>query len=137
MAYFNFYARFYSFASLVKSSFAEIFKFKSSFFYLALVSFWQIVAWFQAWFISHNLSGKFLVLHYNVDFGIDLVDSPGKIYLYPFLGLSVFLINIFILAFFSKNKNFKIISHFLFGAATVFTIFIVIALTSIYLINFL
>lgn len=137
MAYSNFYARFYSIINKIKTAFSEIFHFKSSFFYLGMIVFWQLIAWFQAWFIKKNLSGDVLVLHYNVDFGIDLVDAPSRIYLYPLLGLLVFLLNIILLAVFHKNSNFKVLTHFLLGSAALFAVFLIVALTSIYLINFL
>ncbi len=137
MAYSNFYARFYSLINKIKSAFGDIFRFKSSFVYLGLVVFWQLVAWFQAWYIKSNLSGDVLVLHYNIDFGIDLVDIPSKIYLYPLLGLLIFIFNIILLVFFHKNSSFRIISNLLLGSAALFAIFLTIVLTSVYLINFL
>lgn len=137
MAYSNFYARFHNILSKIKESFQAIFNIKSSLFYLIFIVFWQLAAWFQAWFIQKNLSGDILVLHYNVDFGIDLVDDPIRIYLYPLLGLVIVLVNIILLACMYKNKNFKTLSHFLLGSAALFSIFLSIVLVSVYLINFL
>lgn len=136
MAYSNFYARFYTIIDQIKMSFGSIFRFKPNFVYFSIIIFWQILAWLQAWFIRHQLSGNILVLHYNVDFGIDLVGDPSQIYLYPLLGLGVFLANLIFLAIFYKEKNFKILSHFLLGAAAIFGLFLSIALLAIYLINF-
>jgi len=137
MSYSNFYARFYNVIGKIKESFQAIFSLKSSLFYSIFIIFWQLAAWFQAWFIKKNLSGDILVLHYNVDFGIDLVDDPIKIYLYPTLGLAVILLNIILLACLHKNKNFKTLSHFLLGSAALFSLFLSIVLVSVYLINFL
>ena len=137
MAYSNFYARFYNIITKIKESFQAIFNIKSSLLYLIFIIFWQLAAWFQAWFIKNNLSGDFLVLHYNVDFGIDLVDSPAKIYLFPLFGLLIFLFNIILLACLHKNKNFKTLNHFLLGSSALFGVFLSIALVSVYLINFL
>jgi hypothetical protein len=136
MAYSNFYARFRATLDKIKLSLGIIFRFRPALVYLAFIVAWQILAWFQVWFIHRNLSGNILVLHYNVDFGIDLVGDPALIYLYPFFGLGVFLLNLIILAVFYKDKNFKILAHFLLGAAALFGLFLSIALLAVYLINF-
>jgi len=136
MAYSNFYARFHATLDKIKLSLGIIFRFRPALVYLSFIVAWQILAWFQVWFINRNLSGNILVLHYNVDFGIDLVGDPALIYLYPFFGLGVFLLNLIILAVFYKDKNFKILAHFLLGAAALFGLFLSIALLAVFLINF-
>lgn len=136
MAYSNFYACFYASLDKSKSAFRTIFHFKPSLVYLVFVVFWQIIVWLQAWFISRNLSGDILVLHYNVDFGIDLVGNPIRIYLFPVFGLGIFLINFLILAILAKDKNFKILAHVLLATAAIFGLFLSIALIAVYLINF-
>ncbi len=136
MAYSNFYARFFATLDKSKASLGTIFRFLPSLVYLALVVFWQALVWLQAWFIHRNLSGDILVLHYNVDFGIDLVGNPARIYLYPLLSLGVFIINFLILAVLYKDKNFKILTHFLLGFAALFGLFLSLALLAVYLINF-
>ncbi len=136
MAYSNFYARFYTVMEEIKQSFAAVFRLTSSRIYLALIIFWQLLAWFQARFIYRSLTGNIVVLHYNVDFGIDLVASQSRIYLYPLLGLAVSLINLAALASLRKDNNFKIFVHYLLGAANLFGAFLCIALLSVYLINF-
>jgi hypothetical protein len=137
MAYSNFYAKFYTFLGKIKTSLAAIFRLRSSWVYTGLVIFWQLVAWFQVWFIGRNLTGDVLVLHYNVDFGIDLVGDPKQIYLYPWLGIGIFLLNLIILAILYKDKNLKILVHFFLGMAVLFSLFLSFALLSVYLINFL
>lgn len=136
MAYSNFYARFYANLDKIKASFATIFRYKPSLIYLGIIVFWQLVSWFQAWLIHNSLTGNLLVLHYNVDFGIDLVGAPTSIYYYPLLSLGIFILNLFILALLSRNKNFKILAHFLLSAATLFNLFLSVDLLAVYLINF-
>lgn len=136
MAYSNFYARFYTFLGKIRLSLAAIFRLTSGRVYLALIIFWQAIAWFQAWFIRRSLSGDIIVLHYNVDFGIDWVADPGQIYLYPLLGLGISLANLIILASLHKENNFKTMVHYLLGAANLFGAFLSIALLAVYLINF-
>jgi len=136
MVYSNFYARFYTVLDKIKRSFQAIFRLTSSRIYLGLIVFWQVIAWFQAWFIHRSLSGDIIVLHYNVDFGIDLVANPSQVYFYPLLGLAVALANLIILASLRKENNFKILVHYLLGAANIFGAFLCIALLAVYLINF-
>ena len=136
MAYSNFYARFYASIDKIKASLGAIFRYKPSLIYFALIVLWQLISWFQAWLIRHNLTGDVLVLHYNVDFGIDRVGDPSSIYYYPLLSLGVFLLNFIILALLHKDKNFKILVHFLLSAAALFCLFISIDLLAVYLINF-
>ena len=136
MAYSAFYARFFDFVDRLKEAFAEIFKLRASFFYLAGFILWQIVVCIQVFLVKNNLSGDLVVLHYNVDFGIDLVANPSAIFFYPALSLAVFLINFLILLFFSRNKNLKILIHYLLSAAVLFSAFLSLVLLSIYLINF-
>ena len=136
MAYSNYYARISMALSGIKSSFGTVFRFAPSLIYSGLIIIFQALAWFQAWYIKHNLSGDILVLHYNVDFGIDLVGDPRQIYLFPLLGLGIYLLNLIILASLYKDKNFKIFTHLLLGAAVLFALFLVLALLSVYLINF-
>ncbi len=136
MAYSNFYSRFYSFFDKIKASLGTIFHYKPSWIYLGLIIFWQIVAWLQTGFIRRKLSGEILVLHYNVDFGIDRIGDPKQIYLFPLLGLGVFLLSFILLAIMHKNKNFKALVLYLLGSAAIFGLFLSIALVAVYLINF-
>lgn len=136
MAYSAFYARFFDFVDRIKEAFTEVFKLRASFFYLAGFIFWQIVAWVQVFLIKNNLSGDLVVLHYNVDFGIDLVANPPAVFFYPLLSLGVFLINLLVLLFLSRNKNLKILTHYLLFAAVLFGAFLSLVLLSVYLINF-
>ncbi|NLZ74763.1 hypothetical protein GX917_02630 [Candidatus Falkowbacteria bacterium] len=136
MSYSSFYARFYSILENIKQSFSAIFRLTASRIYLALMVFWQVLAWLQAWFIYRSLSTELVILHYNINFGIDLVADRAQIYLYPLLGLVVSLVNLIILASLRKDNNFKIFVHYFLGAANVFGAFLCIALLSVYLINF-
>lgn len=136
MAYSNFYARFYDTFDKIRESLGAIFRYKPNLIYFALIIFWQLVSWSQAWLIRRNLSGDVLVLHYNVNFGIDLVGAPSSIYYYPLLSLGIFLLNFIILAILYKDKNFKVLAHFLLTAAALFSLFISIDLLAVYLINF-
>jgi hypothetical protein len=136
MAYSNFYARFYAICQQIGEALVALWHFMPSRWYLLFIAFFQVAAWLQAWSIRHNLTGDLLVLHYNVNFGTDLVGPPNKILIYPLFGLGVFLANLVFLIFLRQHKNWRSFVHLLLGAAVIFGLFLCLALLSIYLINF-
>lgn len=136
MAYSNFYARFYGLSQQIGSAFAAVWHFRPSRFYLLIWGLLQVIVWWQAIFIFRNLIGNFLVLHYNVDFGVDLVGDPIQILLYPLYGLGVGLINLIIVAVLNRHRNFHIFAHLLLAATVLFALFLNLVLLFIYLINF-
>lgn len=136
MSYSRFYARFYSIRQKIGFSLGSIWHFYFNRVYLLLLLGWQVLVWLQALLIFRNLSGNILVLHNNVDFGVDLVGSPNRIFLYPLLGLGLSLMNLVVLAVLIKARDAKIFSHLLLGAANLLGLFLSLALMSIYLINF-
>jgi len=136
MSYSNFYARFHGFRQRVLKSLGEAFRFQYSLHYIIVVVAFQILAWLQAVFIKKTLTGDFLVLHYNVDFGVDYVNEPVRIFLWPIFALLVFFVNVIILAFVSRNKDFKLFAHLLFISSALIGLLLNAVLLSIYLINF-
>lgn len=136
MSYSSLYARFYTRRQKIAAALGAIWRFAPSRLYLAALAFWQLLVWLQAAFIYRNFSGEILVLHYNVDFGVDLVVSPGSIFYYPLLGLAILLINLILLAYLNRHKDLKIFTHLLLGGALVFGVLLSLALWSVYLINF-
>jgi len=136
MAYSNFYGRFYVIRQNVRAAFASVWNFYPSRWYFGIAIFLQLIAWFEAFFIQHNLTGSFLVLHYNVDFGIDLVGDPSQIFFYPLVGLGILALNTIVAAALNRQKDFRIFVHFLLGASVVFALFLNLVLLFIYLINF-
>jgi len=74
------------------------------------------------------------ILHYNVDFGINLVGRVERVYIMPLFGLLILIINLFLLLYFYKNNKF--ISHLLLTSVFLVNVFLLMALVSIYLINF-
>jgi len=136
MAYSNFYARFYAICQRAGRALAAIWHFLPSRWYLSFIALFQIFAWSQAWSIRRNLTGNLLVLHYNVNFGTDLVGAPQKIFLYPLFGLGIFLLNLIILTAVRRHRDWRLLVHILLGAAAVFGLLLSLVLLSIYLINF-
>lgn len=102
---------------------------------IAIISL-NILTWVFANHININSSQDLVVLHYNVNFGVDLIGSVKKLYIIPILGLIFFAVNLAVSLTLIKHKNFRFISHILFGAIITAHIFLLISLASIYLINF-
>lgn len=136
MVYSNFYARVYTARRTIAGALAAVWRWRPSRVYLLIIGLLQIIAWLEAIFIYRHLTGEVLVLHYNVDFGIDLVGAPAHIFIYPVFGLVVLAGNFFLGASFHRHKDFRIFLHLLLSAATLFSLFLNLALMFIYLINF-
>jgi len=67
---------------------------------------------FYLWYLIYNFvnfSKEFHVLHYNIYFGIDFIDSPQKILMVPVAGMIVWLLNLLIgFIFYIIKKDFLI-----------------------------
>ena len=136
MSYSRIYNNFFNFRQNVASSLSSLWRFHLSRIYLLLVLLCQVIAWFQARFIFKNLSSDLLVLHYNVEYGTDLIGDPNRIFIYPLAGLLVILLNLILCLLFYRHKDFKLFANLLLGGLILFGIFLNLALLSIYLINF-
>ena len=136
MSYSRLYNHFFNFRQNVANSLSSLWRFRLSRLYLLLIIFWQIVAWFQAHFIFKNLNSDLLVLHYNVEYGTDLIADPNRIFIYPLGGLLALLLNLTLCLLFYRHKDFKLFVNLLLGGLALFSIFLNLALLSIYLINF-
>lgn len=136
MAYSNLYANFYSWGQRASAALAAVWHFPPSRLYLLGLFMLQAIAWLQAYFIFSNLSGDFLVLHYNVDFGTDLVGPPVRVFLYPLLGLVLAFLNIMLAAAFNRHKDFTIMVHSFLATALAFGLLLDLALWFVYLVNF-
>ena len=92
--------------------------------------------WLGSWFIYRNLAQDSTVLHYNVNFGIDLIGSRAEIFINPLLGLIFFLLDFILILLLYKNKHFKFLAHVLLNTALVVNIVLLLAGLSVYIINF-
>ena len=135
MSYSRLYNNLFNFKERTGSAFSGLWHYRPARLYLLLTIIWQIIAWFQARFIFKNLSSDLLVLHYNVEFGTDLISQPNQIFYYPFGLLLFILLNLIICLLFYRHKDFKLFIDLLVGGAALFSIFINLALLSIYLIR--
>ena len=97
----------------------------------------QALLWFLAYQIFKTLGNDLLVFHYNVDFGIDAIAQPRAIFQIPLFALAAVVLNGVMLSFFIKRSHF----HFLANAIGITGVLIqllgLLALMSLYLINFL
>ena len=92
--------------------------------------------WLAAYFVNTNAVQNLIVLHYNVNFGVDLIGGAEKLFIIPVLGLVIIFINLFLVFVFSKDKNFKFIAHLLLASCVIVDLFLLIALLLVFLINF-
>jgi len=92
--------------------------------------------WMAVYLININVSQDLVVLHYNVDFGVDLIGGVKRLFIIPTLGLIVILTNGTLLFSFCRRKDFRFLANILLGASLTVNLFLLIALGSIYLINF-
>ena len=102
--------------------------------YLAVLISVNFLNWMVAIFINRNVSQELVFLHYNVNFGVDLIGNAARVYVIPLLGVIIILINFILLIFIHKHSKF--IVHLLLSAALIANLFLLSAIASVYLINF-
>lgn len=104
--------------------------------YLSLSLVLNIVAWVLTILFRRQLTQSLIILHFNVDFGVDLIGDAGRIFIMPAIGLAIILVNFLILLLFSKSDHFNFLMHLLLASAVLANLFLLIALGPIYYINF-
>lgn len=104
--------------------------------YFVLIFFTNICLWLAVWKMSAHSSQNLYVLHYNADFGVDLIGEARKLYVIPQLGLFIFLLDGFLPTFFLKRSDFNLLSHVFLSSALLCHLFLIISLFSLYIINF-
>lgn len=104
--------------------------------YLSIVLAINIFLWFAAAYINNNLNSEQIALHYNVDFGINLIGSPKKIFIIPILGLIFLFLNLGVLLGLRRNKERFFAAHVLLSGALASNIILLAAVLIVYLINF-
>lgn len=130
------YEKFYSHWQDFRISFKQTF---SRFYCLlyAIVNFLlNILLWWGASFLSSRASQPLLVLHYNVDFGIDWIGPANMVFILPALSLIFVLLNLFVLIKLEKTKYFKFVSYLILNITIFINLFFLASLMAIYLINF-
>lgn len=136
MLYSKIYEHFYSLRLQIASTLADFFDFRWNIVYLSFLLVLQTASWWLSYYIFKNLAGNLLVLHYNVDFGIDWISDPSSIFYFPFLALLFFIFSLILLFTFGTGRHFRFQSNFLMIGAVLANLGILVALILVYLINF-
>ncbi|MBI2459809.1 MAG: hypothetical protein HYV53_04690 [Parcubacteria group bacterium] len=94
----------------------------------------NIINWLLAFYVNNNVSQNLVVLHYNVNLGVNLIGEAKDIYIIPTLGLAFIVINfLLLLNVFSQNK---FLIHLLLGFSLLINLFLIASTAAIYLVNF-
>ena len=125
---------FYSSSRILRGAVLNLFSFVCVRLYLSILLGLNLLNWMVAFIINNNVSQNLVILHYNVNFGVNLIGSVRRVYIIPLLGLIIILIN-FILSV-CIYKQDKFIIHLLLAAAVLVNLFLLAAVSSVYLINF-
>lgn len=119
-----------------KKSFSAVFSPRIFKVYLILILLFQILTWYIGIYIYRHLTGDLLILHYNVDFGTDLIGPPTRSFSGPLFGLLIFFINSGLALALNVKKKAAYLNHLLIAGAMVINLFLLISLLTIYLNNF-
>lgn len=130
------YHDFYSFRDKFLYVSSEIFSATQVRVYLVLSGGLNVCLWFFSWLFYRQVKEDMIILHYNVDFGVDLVGEPRNIFMIPGLGLFALLFNLSLLFIFAKRPDFKLLSHLIMIVALLVNLFLSLSLGPLYLINF-
>jgi len=107
--------------------------------YLILFFLLALLNYSFAFYIYKSVSPEsrdLVALHYNVDFGVNLIGESSKVFILPSLGLLIIIINVLLLFSIYKQKNSKFLAHLLFITASISNIYLFIGIITIYLVNF-
>ncbi|HMB66172.1 MAG TPA: hypothetical protein VKO42_04820 [Patescibacteria group bacterium] len=114
----------------------DVFDFFSVKVYSLIALFFDLLGWIMVFFImSKNKEGA-IVLHYSVDFGVDLIGDASQLIVVPVLGLIILISNLILLLILNQHKSFKFLSHLLLAVAMAVNVFLTLSLVPIYLLNF-
>ena len=104
--------------------------------YLLSLAAVNISAWLAARSIYAEAGGDSIALHYSVNFGINLIGPPQRIFIAPLLGLALITMNIALLCAVSGHRGRKFISHLLLSGALACNIILLVSVRALYLVNF-
>jgi len=102
--------------------------------YLLLAITLNLLNWLLVYYFNASLSQNLVILHYNVNLGVNLIGEAGKIYTIPLLGLIFMIFNFILLLNIYQEGKFVI--HLLLATTAVVNLILIISTASLYLINF-
>jgi len=130
------YNAFYSIKQQISDYLLDLFSYLFVKIYLIILILINLSLWLIAGYINNNLNSDQIALHYNVDFGINLIGRSGKIYIIPIISLIFAVLNLSILLSLKRNKERVFAAHILLASALASGIILLVAIATVYLINF-
>lgn len=124
------------FRNNLAGAWSEVFSWSFSRWGVAVALALNLLDWLASFFLYRSLGDELTVLHYNVDFGIDLIGHRIQLFVNPALGLSLIILNLVMLLFFARQKHFKFVSYLLWNTAALANSFLLLGVLAVYLINF-
>lgn len=137
MAYSLIYSRWYAFRQNLAAVLGIFWRYRPNRWYFLISTALQILAWILAFRMFGMLGDDLFVAHYNVDFGIDAIGSPWRVFNIPAAALLVWLFNWLLILVYARNEHFHFLTHATGLTALLVQILNILALFSVYLINFL
>jgi len=132
----NIYSRFNLFIRSSISAWQNYWSFALNKLYLIISILLQVIIWWWAIIIYSSSNSDFLIFHYTVDFGIDLIGPPSFVFILITIVLFFNLSNLILSLVFADKKEAKRLWH-LFGVANLLiNVFVLLVLLAFYLINF-
>lgn len=134
----NTYDNLLSFGTKLRSVLHDFYRATFAKLFFSFILLLNLVLWAFSYYIYNNLSQDRLILHYNVDIGIDLIGDRHDVFVIPVVSLLLIIINqLFLLVFFNKKlADFKFVLYFASSFLLLSQIFLFLAILIIYLINF-
>ena len=104
--------------------------------YLASIFLANFLTWVLAFLIKQQAQTNTIILHYNVDSGIDNIAEAWHIFLLPLSGLIIIIVNLILVSLLYRYRQEKLIFHLLFAGVLMVNLTILVAMIMLYLINF-
>lgn len=104
--------------------------------YVIITASLNVLAWALAGVIKYSLQDRMVIFHYNILFGTDYIANSSAVFRLPIFALLIF-INNFLLGLYMFSKKEKLLVHILLATALVLAVLILVALYSIYSINYI
>ena len=130
------YDQLHIFLAKTKGLLRDFFGFLFTKIYVIAILLVNMLTWYFAYHMYGRSSQDIVILHYNVDFGINLIGNKSNFFIIPLSGLCFIILNIVVLLLLIKKKDFKFWAYFLLSFLSLLSIFLVLALLAMYIINF-
>ncbi len=104
--------------------------------YLIILALINLFLWYFSYLMYQKNIQDIAILHYNVDFGINLIGNKSNFFVMPALSLIFIILNKVLLLLLVKKNDFKFWAYFLLSFLSLFHAFLLMSIFSIYSINF-